>query len=314
MRAGISGLFSASAARLGLGWIAALWFTFSANANAYNDRVALVIGNDQYPSEPLKNAVNDARHAKAFARLGFKVVFRPNADTVQMRAAAVEFTKILDGATAAVFYYAGARHSASRAQLPHSDRRQIWLGSRNCVWRHRRAANHRLHGRCQSSLQEFVILDACRNNPVPQRVHANRLAKCPACRRARWFRLAAPGAVAFDGDQMPRNGIYQESVARTENARPGGSHAGIPAGRIRRWPKPAASSSPVLSRRSPAAAVLLEKREFANQRPGGSATMPCNLARSFGTSIKDKRLDDFRAYLEQFPWRFARWRATALTT
>ena len=81
---------------------------FSPSAYAYDDRVALVIGNDAYPTDPLKNAQNDARAvAKTLSDLGFKVVVKTNADIVTMRSAAVEFTKVLEGAKAAVLYYAG---------------------------------------------------------------------------------------------------------------------------------------------------------------------------------------------------------------
>ena len=46
-------------------------------ARAYDDRVALVIGNDAYPTDPLKNATNDARAvAKTLNDLGFKVVVK----------------------------------------------------------------------------------------------------------------------------------------------------------------------------------------------------------------------------------------------
>ena len=72
------------------------------------DRVALVIGNDQYPADPLKNAVNDAQAvAKTLSDLGFKVLIKTNADFATMRGVAVEFAKVMEGATAAVFFYAG---------------------------------------------------------------------------------------------------------------------------------------------------------------------------------------------------------------
>ncbi|MEO8386340.1 MAG: caspase family protein, partial [Betaproteobacteria bacterium] len=78
--------------------------SFAAN----DDRVALIIGNDQYPADPLRNAVNDAQAvAKTLSDLGFKVMIKTNADYAAMRGAAVEFARVMEGATAAVFYYAG---------------------------------------------------------------------------------------------------------------------------------------------------------------------------------------------------------------
>ena len=79
-----------------------------AQHSGFADRVALVIGNDNYPTEPLKNAVNDARAMQqVLQELGFRVIFRQNADISTMRAAAVEFAKQMDGATAVVFFFAG---------------------------------------------------------------------------------------------------------------------------------------------------------------------------------------------------------------
>ena len=63
---------------------------------ANDDRVALVIGNDQYPADPLRNAVNDAQAvAKTLSDLGFKVMIKTNADYATMRGVAVEFARVL---------------------------------------------------------------------------------------------------------------------------------------------------------------------------------------------------------------------------
>ena len=77
-------------------------------ASAYDDRVALVIGNDNYVFKPLATSVNDARAVKkTLTDLGFKVVYVENADIAAMRLAAVQFAKAMDGALVAVFYYSG---------------------------------------------------------------------------------------------------------------------------------------------------------------------------------------------------------------
>ena len=78
------------------------------SAAANDERVALEIGNDQYPADPLRNAANDAQAvAKTLSDLGFKVMIKTNADYATMRGVAVEFARVMEGATAAVFYYAG---------------------------------------------------------------------------------------------------------------------------------------------------------------------------------------------------------------
>ena len=44
------------------------------------ERVALLIGNNQYATTPLRNAVNDAKDlGEALKELGFKVIVRENA-------------------------------------------------------------------------------------------------------------------------------------------------------------------------------------------------------------------------------------------
>ena len=72
------------------------------------DRVALLIGNNNYASTPLRNAANDARDlSEALKELGFKVIVRENASRKDMIEAIREFGQALDGASAALFFYAG---------------------------------------------------------------------------------------------------------------------------------------------------------------------------------------------------------------
>ena len=71
-------------------------------------RVALVIGNKDYADQPLKNPINDARDMKtALESLGFKVVYRENADLEQMDEAMREFARYLDKDSVGLFYYSG---------------------------------------------------------------------------------------------------------------------------------------------------------------------------------------------------------------
>ena len=57
----------------------AAWPAFAA------DRVALLIGNNQYAQTPLRNAANDAKDlAEALKELGFKVIVRENATRKDM--------------------------------------------------------------------------------------------------------------------------------------------------------------------------------------------------------------------------------------
>src|SRR4051812_46434462 len=72
------------------------------------DRVALLIGNNNYGSTPLRNAVNDARDlADALKELGFHVIVRENATRKDMIDGIREFGQAIDGASSALFFYAG---------------------------------------------------------------------------------------------------------------------------------------------------------------------------------------------------------------
>src|SRR5438876_3575990 len=72
------------------------------------ERVALLIGNNQYATTPLRNAANDAKDlSEALKELGFKVIVRENASRRDMIEAVKEFGTALDGAEAALFFFAG---------------------------------------------------------------------------------------------------------------------------------------------------------------------------------------------------------------
>src|SRR6187399_2326254 len=72
------------------------------------ERVALLIGNNNYGTTPLRNAVNDAKDfADALKELGFHVIVRENASRRDMIEAIREFDKALEGAQVALFFYAG---------------------------------------------------------------------------------------------------------------------------------------------------------------------------------------------------------------
>src|ERR1700712_4431543 len=72
------------------------------------DRVALLIGNNNYGAAPLRNAVNDARDlGQALSELGFKTIVRENTSRQDMITAIREFGTQLEGAQVALFFYAG---------------------------------------------------------------------------------------------------------------------------------------------------------------------------------------------------------------
>ena len=71
-------------------------------------RVALLIGNNQYSANALRNAVNDAHDlGDALKDLGFQVIVRENASRKDMIDAIREFGQAIEGANVALFFYAG---------------------------------------------------------------------------------------------------------------------------------------------------------------------------------------------------------------
>src|SRR5436853_7170118 len=88
--------------------MAALACAIAAGPARAAERVALLIGNNQYASTPLRNATNDAKDlAEALKELGFKVIVRENASRRDMIEAVKEFGAALEGAETGLFFYAG---------------------------------------------------------------------------------------------------------------------------------------------------------------------------------------------------------------
>jgi len=179
-----------------------------APAASANGRVALLIGNNAYPSSPLRNAVNDARDLGAALReMGFKTIVKENTSRAQMIAALQEFGKALDGAEAALFFYAGhAMQFKDRNYLIPID---AVMGSEDDVTFFSVEVSQ-VFDRMERARTRFnfVILDACRDNPFRDtfKVSATGLAQMGGPSGTLIAYATAPGATAADG--FGRNGIY----------------------------------------------------------------------------------------------------------
>lgn len=83
----------------------------SANGDAVQareDRVALVIGNTEYPRVRLKNPINDATDLRdQLETVGFKVTLRKDMTLKDMRQVVTQFVSDIRENTVAVFYFAG---------------------------------------------------------------------------------------------------------------------------------------------------------------------------------------------------------------
>jgi hypothetical protein len=152
-----------------------------AHAEAAGRRVALVIGNSAYVSVPeLDNPSNDAKAvAQQLRDLGFEVTLLLDLDKAGFEARVRDFAGSLNGAEAAVFFYAGHglqvdgrnymvpvdADVANEADLP------FQLVSLDIALQ--RLATERI--------TNIVILDACRNNPLSEKL-AKALGERPRAR------------------------------------------------------------------------------------------------------------------------------------
>ncbi len=129
-------------------------------------RVALAIGNANYTSvNPLKNPINDATSVAQILRgLGFEVTLLTDLDKASFEQKISAFANSLPGASAAVFYYAGhgmqvdGRNYMVPVDARISDEADLpfELVAMDIVLQ--RLAHHRI--------TNIVILDACRDNPL----------------------------------------------------------------------------------------------------------------------------------------------------
>ncbi|MBL8346853.1 MAG: caspase family protein [Rubrivivax sp.] len=179
-------------------------------------RVALVIGNAAYPSSPLPNPVQDARDMATLLQAnGFHVVRRENASLAEMNLALREFGDLLSRQATGVFYYAG--HGVQvrgrnylipvSADIAREDEVHYNALDLAAVLDKMDSARNPLN---------FVILDACRNNPFAARfgVSAPGLAQIDAPPGSLIAFSTAPGKLAIDGLGRERNGLYTKHLLR----------------------------------------------------------------------------------------------------
>ncbi len=188
-------------------------------SSALAKRVAIVIGNDTYQTLPqLNNAARDARDmASMLSRLGFEVIVRTDAGSQEIGRALAEFEAKASGAEAALVFYAGHGIQADGVNwlIPSDANVEV-------------EADLRFEGIRASELLEtmkragadvnILILDACRDNPLPKRVRsgARGLEVLPIPKGVGGTAIlysAGPGEVAQDG--VPgENGIFTDALLK----------------------------------------------------------------------------------------------------
>ena len=178
-------------------------------------RIALVIGNSNYSSSPLRNPVNDARAiAKALQRLGFEVVKGENLSRKDMGDKILRFGQKLEGeGSVGLFYFAGhgVQVNGKNYLIPIGanitrEKQVVYEGiDVNQVMIEMEGARNPTN---------IVILDACRDNPFVRsfRSSAQGLASIDAPTGTLIAYATAPGKTAVDGEGD--NGLYTGELVK----------------------------------------------------------------------------------------------------
>jgi carboxyl-terminal processing protease len=192
-----------------------------ANPAFAEPRVALVIGNSAYQGDlpALPNPANDAKlMARTLKSVGFDVVEAEDASQDQMKQAIAEFSDKLAAAGSegtGLFFYAGhGLQVAGENYLIPVDAKikterdvDLVAVSATTVLKQMDFAG---------SAVNIVILDACRNNPLPSaaRSMGRGLAEIKTTARGSFLAYStAPGSTAADGDGV--NSPYTKALAET---------------------------------------------------------------------------------------------------
>jgi uncharacterized caspase-like protein len=299
-----------------IGWhtvtLAVLCLVLLLAQNAYAaKRVALVIGNDTYETLPsLNNARADAKGMAAKLReLGFGVILKLNASRRDMGRALSEFEAKASNADVGLVFYAGHGIQAdgvnflvpSNAQIEaEEDLRFEGIDSSQFLVTMKRAGT-RLN---------IVILDACRNNPLPRRTRsASRgltVTSVPAgIKGTAIVYSAAPGQVAQDGPK-DGNGVFTGELLKVL-AKPGLKLEDVfkqtaiqvaraTNGKQKPWMNSSLTGDFYFRPASPSA------RESAPKPPTSSAPGGRRTELLFWESIKEsKDGDSYQAYLDEYP-------------
>lgn len=196
------------------------YVTVSGNGNYVNNysstgkRVALVIGNSNYPNSPLKNPVNDATDiATKLNVLGFDVTLKTDLSFSSFESTLQYFQNKANNAEVALLYYAGhGMEIGGRNYLIPVD---APLGMGDQLKYKSVDANFALDVISGAS-KKIIILDACRNQPGSRGINDGGLAPMSAT-NACFAYSTSPGKTAPDG--YGRNSPYTSSLLQVMGER-----------------------------------------------------------------------------------------------
>jgi outer membrane protein OmpA-like peptidoglycan-associated protein len=185
--------------------------------------VALVIGNGAYSNVPnLRNSANDARElAKVLRRLNFEVVEGIDLDQRDTLARLTDFVVKLDGAKIGLFYFAG--HGLQIDERNYLLPVDAKFKQRAEVPYQTISLDDVVASMESASTARIILIDACRNNPLAQRLtkaaNASRglragqgLAQTVATSGSLIAFATAPGELADDGDSI--HSPFTEALVR----------------------------------------------------------------------------------------------------
>lgn len=200
-----------------------LAFAFTqAWAEGESERFALVIGNGGYESVPaLRNPPRDASDvAEELDGLGFKVTLGVDVDRKKFRRLINDFVQESLGASDVVFFFAG--HGFQIGNVNHLVPVDAMLESRDRIDRETVSLNDVIAALQARPHRTIILLDACRNNPLPEAIRRKEdglgLAEVDTGRDLFVAFATEPGRVAFDG--RGRNSPFTEALLR-HMTRPG---------------------------------------------------------------------------------------------
>lgn len=180
-------------------------------------RVALIIGNGNYKSSPLRNPVNDARSmAKILQRLNFKVLEYENLTQKQMKQAIDKFGREIRGGGVGLFFFAG--HGMQARGRNYLIPVNADINTENDIEYESIDA-----GRVLAKMEDagnrvnIVMIDACRNNPYARsfRAQSKGLATVNAPAGSFIAYATAPGSLAADG--KGKNGVFTKAFVDAVN-------------------------------------------------------------------------------------------------
>jgi len=281
---------------------------------AAEQRIALVIGNSAYADAPLANPANDARlMAETLRGLGFDVIEHTDATQREMKLAIFELGDRLEAAgkdAVGLFFYAGhgVQVDGENYLIPLnaeiSKERHVAIEAVGASWvlSQMEFAGNRVN---------FVILDACRNNPLTRgfRSQLRGLAKMNAPTGSLVAYSTAPGDVAADGDGV--NSPYTLALSQVMQV------PGLPAEKVFKLVRDAVREA-TNGEQTPWEESSMTGADFyfnidvtvTVEAPEGPATSDTDTEateRLFWQSVEDSTDPaDFEAYLAEYPnGRFA---------